>query len=69
MPTMTPETFQFLALVAVLLAIGISIAWIVLPFAVFGIKPLLRELIEETKKTNALLRRAEEPRQRLEPHL
>lgn len=33
----------------------LTIAWIVLPFALIGLKPLLRELIAEAKKTNALL--------------
>jgi len=28
----------------------LTIVWITLPFAVFGIKPLLRKLIEEQKK-------------------
>jgi hypothetical protein len=32
------------------------IAWIALPFAMFGIKPLLRELIAATNETNRLLR-------------
>ena len=36
------------------------IAWIALPFAMFGIKPLLRELIAATKETNKLLREAKE---------
>jgi hypothetical protein len=33
----------------------LSIAWIVLPFALIGTKPLLRQLIAEIKRTNALL--------------
>jgi hypothetical protein len=33
----------------------LAIAWIVLPFALIGTKPLLRQLIAETKRTNALL--------------
>ena len=33
----------------------LTIAWIVLPFALIGTKPLLRELITEQRKTNALL--------------
>lgn len=32
------------------------ILWIVLPFSVFGTKGLLRRLIEEQEKTNALLK-------------
>jgi hypothetical protein len=33
----------------------LAIAWIVLPFALIGTKPLLRQLIAEAKRTNALL--------------
>jgi hypothetical protein len=35
------------------------IVWIVLPFAVFGIKPLLRQLIEEQRATQRVLRQME----------
>jgi hypothetical protein len=31
------------------------LAWMILPFALIGTKPLLRELIAETKRTNELL--------------
>jgi hypothetical protein len=34
--------------------IVLTIAWIVLPFALFGIKPILRELLEEMRKANDL---------------
>ena len=48
-----------LGVVAVLLiglfGIILAIAWIVLPFALIGTKPILRELLAEAKKTNALL--------------
>ena len=33
----------------------LSILWILVPFAVFGIKPLLRQLIAEQRRTNDLL--------------
>jgi len=33
------------------------IAWILLPFAMFGLKPLVRELIDEQRKTNQMLER------------
>jgi hypothetical protein len=33
----------------------VLILWVLLPFAMFGIKPLLKRLIEEQKKTNTLL--------------
>lgn len=41
----------FILLVFVLIAI-----WMVVPFSVFGIKDLIREAIEEQKKTNELLK-------------
>jgi hypothetical protein len=47
-----------LALV-VLIALGVVlvILWITLPFALFGTKPLLRELIAEVRRTNEILGR------------
>jgi predicted PurR-regulated permease PerM len=41
------------------LGIVLVIAWIILPFAVIGTKSLLQELIDETRKTNALLQQFE----------
>ncbi len=38
-----------------LLALLIAILWILMPFAIFGTKDLLRELIREQKKTNEIL--------------
>jgi hypothetical protein len=38
-----------------LLCLLIAILWILMPFAVFGTKDLLRELIREQKKTNEIL--------------
>jgi len=46
-----------LTLVLFVVAIVLVIAWIVLPFAIIGTKPLLQELIAETRKTNTLLER------------
>ena len=40
-----------------ILGIIVAICWIVLPFAIIGTKPLLRELIAEQQRTNALLER------------
>lgn len=37
------------------LGMFVLIAWILLPFAMFGIKPLLRDLLAATKETNRLL--------------
>jgi hypothetical protein len=45
----------WIAIVA--LAVALCIAWIIVPFALIGIKPLLRQLIDETRRTNALLDR------------
>lgn len=45
-------------LVVWLLGLVLVIAWALLPFAMFGMKPLLRELIAETKRTNDLLEAA-----------
>jgi hypothetical protein len=39
----------------VLFAAVLYILWILMPFAVFGTKDLLRQLIREQKKTNELL--------------
>lgn len=44
-------TLVFVALLCLL------VAWIVLPFAVLGTKPLLRELVSEQRRTNELLAR------------
>lgn len=38
-----------------LFILALVIAWIILPFALIGTKPLLRELIKHTKETNRLL--------------
>lgn len=38
-------------------AVFIVVLWIMLPFAVFGVKPLLRELLREQQRTNEELLR------------
>jgi len=38
-----------------LFLIVLAILWICMPFAIFGTKPLLHELLAEQKKTNKLL--------------
>lgn len=49
-------------LVFVLGFLVLTIAWIVLPFALIGIKPLLRDLLAESKRANDLReRRLREP--------
>ena len=49
------ETFGSIYLLIVVFGIVLVVCWIVLPFAVIGTKPLLRQLLAETKRTNALL--------------
>lgn len=44
-----------LGLVGMLFVGLLTILWILVPFAIFGIKPLLRDLIREQKATQALL--------------
>jgi hypothetical protein len=42
-------------MVAVGFLVVLTVLWIILPFALFGTKALLRELIAEVRKTNMLL--------------
>ncbi|MEK6599451.1 MAG: hypothetical protein AABY52_03800 [Deltaproteobacteria bacterium] len=51
-----PAMMGAFGLLFLLLFFILVLIWIVLPFAVFGIKDLLREAIEEQKKTNELLK-------------
>ena len=44
-----------LMIVAGIFALILTVLWILVPFAVFGIKPLLRQLIAEQRRTNDLL--------------
>lgn len=43
-----------------IIAVVIAILWICMPFALFGTKPILRELLAEQRKTNKLLAEAAE---------
>jgi len=47
--------FGTLYLVFFIFGIVIAICWIILPFALIGTKPLLRQLIAEVKRNNELL--------------
>ena len=47
-----------LYIVVIVFGIVLTIAWIILPFAIIGTKPILRELLRETQRTNELLQRA-----------
>ncbi|MDP2681974.1 MAG: hypothetical protein Q8P28_04085 [Deltaproteobacteria bacterium] len=51
-----PAMMGAFGLLFLLLFFILVLIWIVLPFAVFGIKDLLREIVEEQKKTNELLK-------------
>ena len=33
----------------------LAILWLLVPFAIFGIKPILRDLLKEQKRSNELL--------------
>jgi len=55
---MDPTIVFWLYIAAFLFGVVLFIAWVVLPFAIIGTKPLLRELIRETQRTNALLEAA-----------
>lgn len=54
----------------VVLMLVLFVLWVCMPFAIFGMKPLMRQLLAEQKKTNALLQaqadRAKEIRERAE---
>jgi len=41
--------------VIALFVIIVAICWIILPFAILGTKPLLRQLIAEVRRNNELL--------------
>lgn len=54
---MTPDG-AFLAqaiLILGILLVVLVICWIILPFAIIGTKPLLRQLIEQQTRTNRIL--------------
>jgi uncharacterized protein YoxC len=48
-------------LVAFVLGLILAVAWIVLPLALIGTKPRLRQLIAEVQRTNALLEQRRTP--------
>jgi uncharacterized protein YoxC len=48
-------------LVLLVLGLILAIAWIVLPLALIGTKPLLRQLIAEVQRTNELLEQRRVP--------
>lgn len=54
---MSPDAATGFGIMSALIAAGflLLVVWIILPFAVLGVKPLLRELIKEQKRTNVML--------------
>lgn len=60
-----------LYVLAVLGALALVVAWVLLPIALIGTKPLLRKLIEEQRKTNnhleALRKASDEMRRNQQP--
>ena len=52
---MDPQISAWLMLVMIGAAVVLLIGWIVLPFAVFGLKSLLRDAIRQQQRTNELL--------------
>jgi uncharacterized protein YoxC len=48
-------------LVVFVFGLILAVAWIVLPLALIGTKPLLRQLIGEVQRTNALLEQRRAP--------
>lgn len=46
------------SLIIFLFALLLAILWILVPFAIFGIKPLLKQLIVEQQRTQKLLEAA-----------
>ena len=51
-----PAMMGAFGLLFFLLLFILLILWVALPFSIFGIKDLIREAIEEHKKTNELLK-------------
>lgn len=43
-------------------ALLIAVAWIALPFALFGLKPLLREILQELRDLKAIARGTPPPK-------
>jgi hypothetical protein len=48
--------FLAMAMFFIISIAALTVLWIALPFSLFGIKDLLREILEEQRKTNKLIR-------------
>lgn len=51
------EALGGMYLLMVLFLIVLGICWLILPFALIGTKPILRDILVESRKTNELLQR------------
>ena len=40
---------------------ALAVLWVLVPFAVFGVKPLLRQLIDEQRRTRAAIEALAKP--------
>jgi len=49
------ETFGSLYILLIIFLLILAILWFILPFAIFGIKPLLNKLLAELEETNRYL--------------
>lgn len=49
------EAFGIFGVLLVLLGLVIAVLWVFMPFAIFGLKDLTRDLIREQRRTNDLL--------------
>lgn len=54
-------------LVIIMLSIVLFIAWVVLPIALFGIKPLLRGIFSQQQRTHKLLEQMRQDIANLKP--
>lgn len=54
------EVLGGMYVVFVVFLVVLGILWIVMPFAIFGTKGILRSILEEQKRTNRLLERIAE---------
>jgi len=60
-----PAMMGAFGLLFFLLLFILLILWVALPFSIFGIKDLIREAIEDQKKTNELLQRLLEEKEEM----
>jgi hypothetical protein len=49
------SAMSLLILFGILFGLVLAVCWIILPFALIGTKPILREILREQRRTNELL--------------